>query len=329
MGWKSNQEVGGKIIDNGVKQKPENIKSHWVKVMPVLTFILIMFFLGLLLVYIFVPLSVDFSFEARNSNFTLNTGELSEMQFYPNMRFPTPNITYTINDCTVKKKNDMQIAFNIIENKTTLKFTRVIKDGDISVLCDSSERIESGMFIAGEGGPSNITQTDLFNVISKGNILLIKESRCANPNIALHELLHVLGFDHSENKNNIMFPVTDCKQTIGDDIIEQINNLYEIPSYPDLAFTDVRASFNGWFFNTEIELINQGLSESERTEIIIYGDEKVVKRVRLDSLDYGYGRVITLNNIFVFSKFNTARYFINSTFNEVDKGNNEIILSIN
>jgi len=126
-----------------------------------------------------------------------------------------------------------------------------------------------------------------------------------------------------------MFPISDCRQTIGEDTIEYINKIYSIPGYPDLVFEDVKASFSGRYFDTQMQIMNQGLSSSGETEIIIYGDEKVVKRVRLDSLDYGYGRVITLNNIFVFSKFNTARYFINSTFNEVDKGNNEIILSIN
>ena len=67
--------------------------------------------------------------------------------------------------------------------------------------------MKEGLFIAGEGGPSNITKSGDFSVITHGSILLIKESKCERPNIAIHELLHALGFDHSENPNNHSNPL--------------------------------------------------------------------------------------------------------------------------
>jgi len=224
-----------------------------MRVKTILTFFLTSFFIFLLMVYFFIPLDeIDFVLKETNNNFTLNIEENNTMQFYPNMRFSTSNITYVISDCTVKKTEDMNRAFNIIQDSTVLKFKKVDEDGDISVLCDSSAKIEGGLYIAGEGGPSNVTQTDLFNVISKGKILLFKDSNCPTPNIALHELLHVLGFDHSKNKKNIMFPISDCRQTIGEDTIEYINKIYSIPGYPDLVFEDVKASFSGRYFDTQI-----------------------------------------------------------------------------
>ena len=175
---------------------------------------IIIFFIGLLLIYsVYFSTIVEFGSYTENSNFTLNAGSES-MQFYPNMRFPTNELTYRIEKCTLQKENDMKLAFQIIADKTSLEFFQVKSNEEIYVTCDSKTKIEDGLFIAGEGGPSNITQTDLFNVISKGNILLLRDSACPNPNIALHELLHVLGFDHSTNKNNVMYPVTNCKQTI-------------------------------------------------------------------------------------------------------------------
>ena len=125
-----------------------------------------------------------------------------------------------------------------------------------------------------------------------------------------------------------MFPISDCRQTIGEDTIEYINKIYSIPGYPDLVFEDVKASFSGRYFDTQMQIMNQGLSSSGETEIIIYGDGKVVKKFSLDEMDYGYGRVITLSNIWVLNKFDNVKFVINSTFEEIDKNNNEAVMVI-
>lgn len=289
---------------------------------------IIIFFIGLLLIYsVYFSTIVEFGSYTENSNFTLNAGSES-MQFYPNMRFPTNELTYRIEKCTLQKENDMKLAFQIIADKTSLEFFQVKSNEEIYVTCDSKTKIEDGLFIAGEGGPSNITQTDLFNVISKGNILLLRDSACPNPNIALHELLHVLGFDHSTNKNNVMYPVTNCKQTIGDDTIEVINSLYSTKSNPDLAFTNIEANKQGVYFNTEINIINQGLKKSGKAQIIIYGDGNEIKRIDLAPIEVGYGRAIKLTNILVLSKLNSVEFVIDAPFEEIDKENNHINLQV-
>src|SRR3989344_1288398 len=289
---------------------------------------IIIFFIGLLLIYsVYFSTIVEFGSYTENSNFTLNAGSES-MQFYPNMRFPTNELTYRIEKCTLQKENGMKLAFQIIADKTSLEFFQVKSNEEIYVTCDSKAKIEDGLFIAGEGGPSNITQTDLFNVISKGNILLLRDSACPNPNIALHELLHVLGFDHSTNKNNVMYPVTNCKQTIGDDTIEVINSLYSTKSNPDLAFTNIEANKQGVYFNTEINIINQGLKKSGKAQIIIYGDGNEIKRIDLAPIEVGYGRAIKLTNILVLSKLNSVEFVIDAPFEEIDKENNHINLQV-
>ena len=123
----------------------------------------------LLAMYWFFPFG-EVSFETRveHSNFNLNASNSGEMQFYENLRYPSSKISYKIEDCPLNKKGDMEEAFLLLEEKTILDFYPVNSNPEISVFCDSHNRIEGGMFIAGGGGPSNITQTDNFNVIKNG-----------------------------------------------------------------------------------------------------------------------------------------------------------------
>ncbi|MEK6906042.1 MAG: matrixin family metalloprotease, partial [Nanoarchaeota archaeon] len=232
-----------------------------------------------LLFYWFIPFkTTDFQPDYnRNSNFSINSS--GSMQFYPNMRYPEPVISYSITDCTLKKKDEMVRAFDFISNLTVLKFYPTGETPEISITCDSNNKIEGGLFIAGEGGPTNITKTEKFSVILAGKILLIRESGCKTPNVPIHELMHVLGFDHSDNSGNLMYPISDCSQTIGEDSIELINQLYSVPSYPDLSFEGVSATMHGAYLDTDISIRNNGLKQSETFKVKIYADEKMIKEI--------------------------------------------------
>ena len=290
----------------------------------ILVFLLIIVFI----LYWFVPFQqFEFGYNLDNSNFSLyNFGE--EKQFYENMRFPYEEISYRIFDCPLQRNQDMLDAFELISNKTILKFSPVLENEDIIISCDDKNRIEDGMFIAGEGGPTNITKTNNFNVIFNGNIILIKDSRCPKPNVALHELLHVLGFNHSENKNNIMYPISNCNQDMGD-ISELINEIYSVESYPDLAIENVSAIMSGKYLDVNISVRNNGLVESESAEIIISSGDTIIKKVELDPLGVGYGVETMLTHIWV-PKLNVEQidFSIDANFNELDKNNNKRILKI-
>ena len=172
-------------------------------------------------IYLFIPFNTtDFtSSSSSNSNFSLNNSLNNSLQFYPNMRFPTTEISYRIEDCPLQRSNDMEWAFRIIENETPLNFYPVKSGEEIIITCQDRKEAEGNLFIAGEGGPTNITIAGEFNVIEAGKILLMQDSTCPKPNIAMHELLHVLGFDHSKNPKNIMYEISRCDQTIGEDMI--------------------------------------------------------------------------------------------------------------
>ena len=67
------------------------------------------------------------------------------MQFYNNMRFPEPRISYRIENCPLQKADDMKNAFFTIENKTILRFYPVSNNEEILVTCDSKAKFE-GIF---------------------------------------------------------------------------------------------------------------------------------------------------------------------------------------
>lgn len=290
---------------------------------------LVVFFLIVTLVlYWFVPFQqFEFGYSNGNSNFNMYSFD-SKMQFYENMRFPHKEISYKIYDCPLQKNRDMLNALDLISNETILKFSLASGKEDITISCDNKNRIEEGMFIAGEGGPTNITMTSNFNVISSGNIILLKESKCPRPNVALHELLHVLGFNHSENKNNIMYPITDCKKELGD-IPTLINEIYSVPSYSDLAIEKASVLMSGKYLDINMSIRNHGLIESGNTEIIISSGNTIIKKINLDPLGIGYGVETVLVNVWV-PKLNIEEieFLINSSFNELDKKNNKRILKI-
>ena len=262
----------------------------------------------------------------RNSNFSLVESS-PEMQFYPNLRFPSNEISFKISDCTLQKEDDMGEAFNFISNLTTLKFNSVSSNEEISVLCEEKNRYDNGFFIAGEGGPVNITVAGDFNVITKGEILLIRHSNCPTPNIAIHELLHVLGFKHSLNKDNILYNITECDQTLSEDIIGLIDKLYSFPNYADLIIKNVSGKIDGRFLDINFSLINGGFKTAGASKVLIYSDDRIIDEIEIPSIEIGYGRSVYSENIWV-SEINTEKLVlkIETNFNELDKENNFIEL---
>lgn len=289
-----------------------------------------LFIISLLLLYWVVPLK-NSTFKANisaNTNFTISENK-TKVQFYENMRFPSKMISYKIKtDCNLEKTHSMERGFERIANLTGLIFYPVDSNEQITVTCQEKNIIENGMFIAGEGGPTNITNTDKFKVITHGDILLIKESDCPNPNVEIHELLHVLGFDHSENKKNIMYPISKCDQTIGEDTIEKIKDLYKTPSLPDLKFEKIEANVKGRILNINISVRNDGLKESKETKISLISENKTLREIDLKPLQIGHGLKIELKNLWITKiKIEELRVEIDSNFEELSKDNNKVLLS--
>ncbi len=301
---------------------------RWKTFIIFLTFIIIL----LLFVWMFFPYKVNnFEFNSGPSNFSTPQQSIEDSQFYPRMRFPYRNISYKIdNDCTLQKKNEMERAFKIMENKTILSFYPVQSEEEISVHCsEKMKQANEYTFIAGEGGPTSIIRELNFTVILKGQILLIRSIKCDFPNVPIHELLHVLGFNHSHNENNIMYPTTHCGQKIGEDTISLINELYSYPNYADIIFLNASAHVHGRYLDLNFTVKNDGLIPAGDFKVEVFADNKKIKEISLKAINVGYGRSIKITNI-AFNSLSVKNFKLiaETNFPELNKKNNEIILRL-
>ena len=246
----------------------------------IFTIVIFLIIVSLLFSYFFLPYPGNDLF-LKSGDVNAPSYDNSSIQFYSNMRFPDKTISYKISDCPIKKTSDMEDSFIILENLTSLNFYPVTDNEQVIITCSSETREseQNGFFIAGEGGPLNITLTDNFNVIQKGKILLLRDLKCENPNVGIHELLHVLGFTHSQNPDSIMYEVSKCSQVITSDIVNEINRLYSTSSLTDLVVNNLTASTHGRYLDVSFSVVNHGLKESEGADAIILINEEEIERI--------------------------------------------------
>ncbi len=266
-----------------------------------------------------------------NPNFNIGN-ETYPMQFYKNMRYPSSNITYKIHEgCSLEKKNHIDWAMNILENRTSLKFFNVQKNEEIDITCNNRNKIvNNSFFIAGEGGATKIIKSGQFNIILHGEVLLIRPSKCDKPLVTLHELLHSLGFKHSKNKNNVMFPYSDCNQILGENIPSLLNKLYLIKSEPDLEIEKASSTIHQRYLNANISIKNIGLINSPKSTLEIFADNSPIKNVTLQEIRPGTELNLKLKNYWVNEKnIENIKFYINSNFKELNKNNNLLILKKN
>lgn len=300
-----------------------SLKGVFVAVIAIVLIALIFFY------WIFPLETIDFgATSSRNSNFTIDDNGNQSMQFYSNLRYKNSEISYKIFDCPIKKVDEMERSFEILENLTNLSFYSVSNNEEISITCDDRTRFEGDLFVAGEGGPTKITKSENFNVIHNGGILLLRESKCENPNIGLHELLHALGFDHSDNPNNLMYPVSKCSQMIGADTLSLIDWLYSFPSLPDLFLENVSATMGGRYLDLNLTVRNGGLGDAPGASVEVYGDGELIQEINVEPLEIGNGRRIVMTNIFILQKnINELKFIVKTDFAELEKNNNEAVLN--
>lgn len=306
--------------------------------MKVLDAILTLILLGLLgtAVYFFfyyAPIGAPVSyqeFKAKASPTMLANLSSESKQFYQNLRYEDKNIRYYIDpNCDQNRRSSAERAFAILQNKTILTFYETPGNPEIVVTCSNIAPTaeEKDHFIAGEGGPSKIIVAGTFSVILFGKISLYREDKCEEPQVAVHEILHALGFDHNTNQNSILYPITDCNQRIDQSILDYINQLYSIPSLPDLSIDSVNANRTNNYLNFEITISNIGLRDSKNSSLSIYSGDNHVESYVLDDLDVGRKKVLSVQNLFLKGK-GQLKFVIETNENEITKSNNEADINI-
>jgi len=228
-------------------------------------------------------------------------------QFYPNMKFNHNNIGYSIySSCDEDKKNRMVQAFKELSNKVPLlTFVPLIRSPDIEISCDENEgqKIDKKHFVAGEGGAKEIIQTGRYNIVTEGIILLyenkkIRTKTCDYPNVELHELLHVLGFDHSEDQRSIMYPfIESCDQILDQSISDQLNIMYSEENLPDLYFDKLEVVKKGRYIDFNLTIKNSGSLKSEEIKLTILDGENIIEEKDMGEIEFGAGVTLTTKNL--------------------------------
>lgn len=305
-----------------------------------LVFIISVLFLTFILIYAYnllpgSPVNLEFK---ENISETIGFMEYGAVPvFSGNLRFPHTNITYYIDpfSCSKERQNSMVRGIKIFEEEMEiLSFTRIneISLADIDISCPD-EKIELGesIFAAGEGGPSEIISTPLFNVIRKGKIYLYEETRCDYPIVEIHELCHVFGFDHTQDKESIMYKTYNCNQRITHDMGEMIRELYSIPAKPEIRISELRVVKRGRYLNFNITLLNDGLVLSEKINLTLVTGDKEISSFEIDEISVGSGRTLKATNVKMHSKEPEEIVFIvdkEGVLDEYDLENNRAVMVV-
>jgi hypothetical protein len=294
--------VRNRQVKNSVKSGSNSYLFHRI-----VTVLLVFGLLIVLAVFVFMFyfLYKDFLVDPENINVDVNipfesfNSTDSVKQFYPGMKFNHNLISYKIDpNCRTEKTERVIQAFNDISEDTEniIRFYQSSDNPDIDVSCSSGEEIldDSEFFIAGEGGAKEIIQTGRYNIITKGVILLNENphgfNECNWPNVEIHELMHVFGFDHSSDPNSLMYPYLEsCNQKLDNSIKQELKRLYSQKNLPDLYFEDVDIVKKGRYIDFNLTVKNAGSVDANAVNFSILEDGELTETRDLGDISFGAG----------------------------------------
>ncbi|MBI2631521.1 matrixin family metalloprotease [Candidatus Pacearchaeota archaeon] len=305
--------------------------------MKVIDLIMLLMLLGLIGIGLYVlwmnlPSQTIYYKEVENKFFS-NTSLKKTFQFYPNMRFKSKDISFSMEEtCDEKKRSNIYEALSIISEKTILNFKKDDSSPQIDFLCSEIDPLpeHKNYFVAGEGGPVEIINTSQYYVILEGKVSLYRDETCKTPHIAVHEIFHALGFDHVNNRMSIMYPVTDCEQEIDQFIIDEIKKLYSENPLPDLAISESQANKSGPYLSFSVTVTNEGLEDAENVSLLISANNKEIKSFDLDNLKIGVKKFFVVKNLRIPRDSNNLVIEVKSNSpEELSEENNKVILTTN
>ena len=302
-------------------------------------FVIVIFLLGVLglgvyVLYQYWP-SEPVEYEEFAVSYQYNASERfnvsGNVQFYSSMRYRDRAISYFIEEtCNQKKREDVLSAFATLSERSILTFYQSQNEPEIAILCSqiAPKEEEKGHFVAGEGGPSEVISVGAFHVIFNGKVSLFRTDRCDTPQIALHEILHALGYEHNVDEKSIMYPVTNCDQILDDYIVEDINRLYRIESKADLIVENVSVSKIGRYLDFKISILNGGLKDVGSARLILKTIGEKIGEFNLGSVDIGTRRVLTAENVRAPRTVDSLEFSVVSNADELSFDNNRAVIGV-
>ena len=291
--------------------------------------------LGIWLLWLNLP-AEEVQYRQVDLNLSFASGVYSNTsQFYPRMRYKDKEISYWVDDsCDSKKKDSIFGALFRLMDETDLVFKQSDdeEDSEIEYLCsrEPSQERDSEYYVAGEGGPIKIINTSNYFIILKGEVVLYSDETCPEAQVALHETLHALGFDHNKNESSILYPITNCKQVFDNYLIDEINGLYSEDSLPDLIIESLKANRTGDYLNFEASISNIGLDDANGAFLVILeeeGDE--VKEFDLKDIEVGVRRKLSVENLKLSSDNRKLVFKVGlKEQSEIDESNNIVTLVV-
>jgi hypothetical protein len=267
------------------------------------------------------------------SNYGYVNASIDVSQFAHYLRFEDSQISYFINsNCNAERTARMLEAFKILADSVPeiSFYASNEKKANILVGCSKdSYQQEENIFIAGEGGPTAYLNLSYYPLIKKGKVILYQKSECEYPVVELHELLHVLGFNHVNNKTNIMFPYAVCEARLDSETIKILSEIYSIEPVAELYFVNASAkAFNG-YLNISISITNQGLKGAEKLNILLIADTEELEPIDMDAINPGETQMLGVSNIRLSKReISVLEIRINYTGKEFDKANNIAIIEL-
>lgn len=308
-------------------------KSQVLVIVALLLLLVVLVFL-IFLLYKYIP-GEPKELTASPLQIELKTTNLSYefKQFYPNMKFNHNYISYQIEEyCEDEKKERMKNAFKQLADKVELiSFYEVEETPDIEVSCskESSHITKGDFFIAGEGGAKVVVPTGRYNVISSGAILLYDDAKgvkCDWPNIELHELLHVFGFEHSQDKNSLMnVYLESCLQELDESIIYDLKELYSAENLADLYFENVSAIKKGIYLDFNVTIKNSGVIDARDVTLSVFENDERVDNFDLKDISFGGGATFSVSNSKLRSRSSENIKIVidpDESIREIDEANN-------
>ena len=151
---------------------------------------------------------------------------------------------------------------------------------------------------------------------------------CDWPNVELHELMHVFGFNHSTDENSLMYHLLkSCDQKLDRSVVSDLKRLYTEKNLPDLYFEDINVVKKGKLIDFNLTVRNSGSVPSNLVNFSVYDSGELIKTSKLGDVNYGAGVFVQIVNFKLNSRDPEKISFVIDAENnipEIDEGNNRV-----